>query len=74
MSAAQRTPICVLVHHDAHCPGAHGNPLDCCCNPEVRMVSIEELASTMVKDSKRQRAADRETAEAMARARKGGAA
>lgn len=72
MSDIKHEPICILVHHDADCPGAHGDPFNCNCTPEIRMVGIDELASTMVQDSKRLKAAKDAASQAVKKAKRGG--
>ena len=37
---------CVIVLHDSHCPGAHGDGARCICDPEIKLVSASEFERT----------------------------
>jgi hypothetical protein len=63
----------MLVSHDNDCPGAMGDPLRCCCEPEVRMVSEAEYTAAMNQTQAQSRAARRAADRALSKAqRKGG--
>lgn len=63
----------MLVEHESHCPGAQGDPSNCCCEPTMRMVGASEFTASMSKTRTKSRAARRATERALAKAkRKGG--
>lgn len=64
----------MLVSHDNDCPGALGDPLRCCCEPEVRMVDEAEYMAAMNKTQTQSRTARRAAERALAKASKKGAA
>lgn len=64
----------MLVAHDSDCPGAHGDPSACCCEPDFRMVNEAEYLAATSKTQTQSRAARRAAERALAKASKKGGA
>ncbi|MEJ8850450.1 hypothetical protein [Variovorax rhizosphaerae] len=62
----------LAVMHDNDCPGAHGDPANCVCEPDIMMHTDAELFRASVRRNRAQRrAAERAERQATAKAKGG---
>lgn len=58
----------LLVAHDNDCPGAHGDPSNCCCEPEVRFADEAEFVASANQNRAARRAAAHQAEKALGKA------